>query len=55
MFNHVKIIERFDFHMVKKSVKIYSMVSTECEVKLSVAFLFLFFSYSNVRGWEEPR
>ena len=40
MLNHVKNIERFDFHYGKKNVKIYSMVSPECEVKVSVAFLF---------------
>ena len=43
MLNRIKIIERFEFHIVKKNVKIYSMVSPEGEVKLSVAFLFLFF------------
>ena len=48
MLNHVKLLKDSTFIMVKKNVKIYSMVCPECEVKLSVAFLFL--SYSNVGG-----
>ena len=48
MLNHIKLLKDSTFIMVKKNVKIYSMVSPECKVKLSVAFRFL--SYSNVAG-----
>ena len=39
MVSHVKITDQLDFHVVKN---IYSVVRLESDVKLSVAFLFLF-------------
>ena len=40
MISHANITDSSGFHMVKKRVKIYPMVSPECDAKHSVALLF---------------
>ena len=48
MIVYVKITGSLNFHVVKKSVKIYSMVCSESDFKLSVAFLFLFLIFTKM-------